>query len=109
MRIYTQKNCCETCIWSVCNYNKIPWGEEDEPKDEPQTMRDENYVYAYDKEQCEWSPIRKVEDDPQTDEEQFCIEHKCTYYRPKEGGCTKNNGDCPFDEPQTDSAWGKGE
>ena len=34
---------------------------------EPQTMRDENYVYAYDKEQCEWSPIRKVGDEPQTD------------------------------------------
>jgi hypothetical protein len=44
-----------------------------------------------------------IEDEPQTDEEQFCRDHKCTFYRPQEGGCTKNTGDCPFnDEPQTD-------
>ena len=37
------------------------------------------------------------------DEEQFCREHKCTYYRPQEGGCTKNVGGCPFDtEPSDD-------
>ena len=48
---------------------------------------------------CDYEP--KTE--PQTDEEQFCREHKCTFYRPQEGGCTKNTGDCPFtDEPQTE-------
>lgn len=40
---------------------------------------------------------------PIDDEEQFCREHKCTYYRPQEGGCTKNVGGCPFDtEPTTE-------
>lgn len=51
---------------------------------------------------CHYEP----KDEPQTDEEQFCREHKCTFYRPQEGGCTKNSGNCPFeDEPQTDCAW----
>ena len=41
--------------------------------------------------------------EPIDDEEQFCREHKCTYYRPQEGGCTKNVGGCPFDtEPTTE-------
>jgi hypothetical protein len=47
--------------------------------------------------------FQRLMDEPQTDEEQFCRDHKCTFYRPQEGGCTKNTGDCPFEEePQTE-------
>lgn len=47
--------------------------------------------------------LRAEQTEPSDDPEQFCREHKCTYYRPQEGGCTKNIGDCPFyTEPTTE-------
>ena len=36
-------------------------------KIEPQTMRDENYIYVYDKLRGEWRPIQEIRIEPQTE------------------------------------------
>ena len=30
----TEPQTCDDCIWSVCNYNRVPWGIDDEPQTE---------------------------------------------------------------------------
>lgn len=55
---------CKENHWEGCKYEPLDCevtAVVGTIKDEPQTMRDENYIYAYDKTHGEWYPIQEIE------------------------------------------------
>ena len=82
---------CDDCIWNVCNYNKVPWDEGDEPTGDN---------------------LSAVEDEPQI---KLCRE--CDDYAGDGMFCASNYMVFDFSKsiykceskPQTDCAWGRDE
>lgn len=66
-------NNCDDCIWSVCNYNKVPWDKDDEPLDKDTNVRSKDCETCLYKGECGWESWYKCpykpQTEPQTDEE----------------------------------------